>query len=119
MLLGLVPCWCQRRARLGHSRLCWLSSLPQTCRLEPPALVLSPGTASQEPQSSAPGQLNPALLVPVGRTPACHGPVLRGSVSPGPRPAAAVMTLEIYPGGSSNGLQRKHSQELGCIHMRR
>jgi len=33
---------------------------------------------SQEPWSSAPGQLNTALWIPVGRTPACHGSALQG-----------------------------------------
>ncbi|KAM9227019.1 LOW QUALITY PROTEIN: serine protease 23-like [Leptosomus discolor] len=62
----------------AQPQLAVLGELPaQNCRLEPPALTLSPGTVSQEPRSSAPSQLNPALLVPVGRTPVYHGPVLQ------------------------------------------
>lgn len=45
-----MPGWCQRRAGLGHS---WLISLPQTCRLGPPALTLSTGNRGAVLQASS------------------------------------------------------------------
>lgn len=47
------------------------------------------------------------------------GPVQGGNVSPNSRAVDTVKALEmIPPGGTSNGLQRKPDQKLGCIHER-
>lgn len=106
--------------QLGPSQLCWVTSVPKSCQLEPPALtVLALWARSCEAvlQTSSSqccwylgGQESSLSWSCVS------GPVQGGVVSRSSGAVDAVKALEmIPPGGASSGLQRKPDQKLGLL----